>query len=232
MRKYLLLITILVAGIYSSHAQTRSISGVITNTDGTPLVGATVAVKNQNINTSTGIDGSFTLSVPAGKIVLNISFVGYKAQELTVGAKESKVDITMEVTGAQMEEVVVTGYGVIKGRTVTGAITSVTSVTLYEDIKRKIVDSMRISTTKIYPNPLRKSSLLTIEMKSKMQGNYTVLVSDIGGRHLQMDQFNVESASIQQQIRLKQPIVPGTYIVSIIDPKGKRLSSQKVIVMD
>ena len=112
MRKYLLLITILVAAIYSSLAQTRSISGVITNSDGTPLAGATVAVQNQNISTTTGTDGAFTLSVPAGKIVLNISFVGYKAQEITVGAKESKLDITMEVSGTQMQEVVVTALGV------------------------------------------------------------------------------------------------------------------------
>jgi len=211
----------------------NEITGIVTNESGEVLAGASIFIKGTEEGIATDDKGNFILStrhdVP---LTLSVSYVGHEALELSIDSKEAKYPIKIFLKEKIMEQVVVTGYGFIKGRIVTGAITSVTSVTLYEDIKRKIVDSMRISTTKIYPNPLRKSSLLTIEMKSKVQGSYTVLVSDIGGRHLQMDQFNVESASIQQQIRLKQTIVPGTYIVSIMDPKGKRLSSQKVIVMD
>ncbi len=210
------------------------ISGMVTNERGEALAGASIFIKGTEEGLSTDGNGHFILSTKHDfPLMLSVSYVGYGPLELTIDEKEAKAPLNILLKEKTMEEVVVTGYGVISGRTVvSGSVTRTTSVTLYEDVRRKIVDSLKISTTKLYPNPLRKSSLLTIEMKSKTNGNYTVLVTDIGGRQLQMEQFNVESANIQQQLRLKQTIVPGIYIVSIMDPKGKRLSSQKVTVMD
>jgi len=209
------------------------IRGKVSNERGEVLEGASIFIKGTEEGFATDHNGQFTLSTKHDfPLTLSVSYVGYETLELTVDVQEAKLPIKISLKEKTMEEVVVISYGTISCGSIMGGVTSSTNISLYEDVKRKIVDSFKFSGTKFYPNPLRKSSLLTIEMKSKMNGNYTVLVSDVGGRHLQMEQFNVESASIQQQIRLKQAIVAGTYIVSIMDPKGKRLSSQKVIVMD
>ena len=209
------------------------ITGKVTNERGEVLAGANIFIKGTEEGLTTDGDGNFILRTKRDfPLTLTVSYVGYESFELIVDEKEVKSPLKITLREKTMEEVVVISYGTISCRSVMGAVMTSTYVTLYEDVKSKIFDSLKISSTKIYPNPLRKTSLLTIEMKSKTNGNYTVLVTDIGGRHLQMEQFSVESASIQKQIRLKQSIAQGVYIVSIIDPRGKRLSSQKVIVMD
>jgi len=209
------------------------ITGKVTNERDEVLAGANVFIKGTEEGLTTDGDGNFILRTKRDfPLTLTVSYVGYESFELIVDEKEAKSPLKVTLKEKTMEEVVVISYGTISCRSVMGAVMTSTYVTLYEDVKSKIFDSLKISSTKIYPNPLRKTSLLTIEMKSKTNGNYTVLVTDIGGRHLQMEQFSVESASIQKQIRLKQSIAQGVYIVSIIDPRGKRLSSQKVIVMD
>src|SRR6516225_6460325 len=112
MRKYLLLMLILIAGCVAAFAQTRTLKGVISNKDNQPLAGATVTVQGQNISTTTNDNGNFTLTVPDGKITIVVSNVGYKIQTIPVGAKEDRLDITLELTEGQMQEVVVTALGV------------------------------------------------------------------------------------------------------------------------
>ena len=124
MRKYLLLVLILFTGFAYSLAQTRTLSGVITNTDQQPLVGATVSVQNQNISTTTGNNGDFTLTVPTGKFNLVVSHVGYKIQTIAIGAKEERIVVTMELGEGQMQEVVVTALGVKRDKRSIGYSTS------------------------------------------------------------------------------------------------------------
>ena len=68
--------------------QTKSISGTIVDSNGIPVIGANVLVKGTTNGTITDIDGNFTLTVPAGAI-LQISFIGYNSQEVTVGEQTS-----------------------------------------------------------------------------------------------------------------------------------------------
>ena len=223
--------------------QTSSeITGLVTNESGESLAGASIFIKGTKEGLATDDNGNFILSTRLDfPLTLFVSYVGFETLELTVDAKEAKSPLRVMLKEKTMEEVVVTLYSVISCRRVTmgGASTSITSYSFTDSLKdsftnltRKVGDNLGISSAKIYPNPLRKSSILTIELKNKTNGNYTVLVTDTGGRHLQMEQFSAESSSIQKQIRLKQLIVPGTYIVNIIDSRGKRLTSQKIVVMD
>jgi hypothetical protein len=76
---------------FSVLAQQRVINGIVQDAKNNPLEGATVSVKNAKKNTLTKADGKFELTVPAGKTVLNISFVGYQAKTITVGAGETNV---------------------------------------------------------------------------------------------------------------------------------------------
>src|SRR6266542_569349 len=107
MRKYLLVALVLFAGASSALAQTRTVTGVITDAQNQPLAGATVQVQNKNISTLTGVDGKFSLAVPNGKVVLRISYVGYKTQDLTIGANDSRIAVSMEAGTEEMGEVVI-----------------------------------------------------------------------------------------------------------------------------
>jgi len=126
MRKYLLLIMLLFAGISYSFSQsaTRTIKGVVSNAEDQPLQGATVQVQNSTNSTTTANDGSFTITAPTGKIVLLITYVGYKTEALDVGAKETSLSISLEPAEGQMREVVVTALGVKRDKRSIGYSTS------------------------------------------------------------------------------------------------------------
>src|SRR5947199_1165759 len=67
-----------------SYAQTRTVTGEISDSVGNPLMGATVAVKNSKVATYTDANGRFTLHLPANATTLVISYVGMQTQETTV----------------------------------------------------------------------------------------------------------------------------------------------------
>ena len=88
------------------------ITGTVTDNAGKPLPGATVNVKGSKKGVSTDANGSFTIDVKNGDVLI-ISIVGYKTREVTVGASAS-ISITLEPFSAQMTEVVVTALGIKK----------------------------------------------------------------------------------------------------------------------
>ena len=114
MRKCLLLILVLVAGSSFVLAQTRTITGVITDSQNQPLVGATVNAENRRISTVTGSDGNFSLTIPRERVTLRISYIGFKTQTVNVGAEDDHVSIAMEAEAGQLSEVVITALGIQK----------------------------------------------------------------------------------------------------------------------
>lgn len=107
-----------------SFAQTKTISGVISDQLGAPLEKATVKVKGERISTVTDANGRFQLAVPAGAKVLLISYVGAKEQEVPIEGK-STVLLTLNVAESKLNEVVVIGYGTAKRSDVSSAVSSV-----------------------------------------------------------------------------------------------------------
>jgi len=90
----------------------RSISGVVYGNDNMPLEGATVKIKKAKSGTKTNDKGSFSLPVPTGKIILEVSHVGYVTKEQTV----NKGPVNIMLTGIPLttEEVVITALGISK----------------------------------------------------------------------------------------------------------------------
>ncbi len=97
------------------------IKGKITDENGDPLPGASVAVKGKNIGVSTDIEGAFSLTVLDGSTTLVISFVGYKTLEVEIGGRQF-LDIQLETDIASLSEVVVIGYGTVKKEDLTGSV--------------------------------------------------------------------------------------------------------------
>ena len=100
------------------------ISGVITDQNGEPLIGANVQVKGTTTGTITDLDGHFTLNVPSGAL-LEISYVGFLSQEIKITEGKTDLKIQMREDSQSLDEVVVMGYGVQKKKLVTGATVQV-----------------------------------------------------------------------------------------------------------
>jgi TonB-linked SusC/RagA family outer membrane protein len=127
MRKALLFVVALTIILrYEVSAQQRAITGtVISEEDGLGLPGATVLVKGTAVGTTTDLDGSYSINVPAGSDVLIFSFVGLKTQEETIGNR-SVVNVTLTTDASQLTEVVVTAIGIEREKKALGyAVTSV-----------------------------------------------------------------------------------------------------------
>jgi TonB-linked SusC/RagA family outer membrane protein len=107
-------------------AQTRTVTGTVTDAAGAPIPGATIQLKGTNTGTVSKDDGSFSLTVPAGARTLVISAVGQTAQEVALG-NLTTIDVTL-ASGKQasLDEVIVTGYGRQKRSEYAGSAAKVT----------------------------------------------------------------------------------------------------------
>lgn len=104
-------------------AQTKEITGKVTDaTDGSPLPGVTVKVKNATISTTTGAGGDFRLNVPENATTLVFSSIGYTELELTI---TTLMTVNLTKQDRVLSEVVVVGYGETIKRSVTGSIAKI-----------------------------------------------------------------------------------------------------------
>ncbi len=124
MRKLVLLVLCMALTATQLWAQTRTITGKVTDDKGAPLSGATVSVPNSNIRTATAADGSFSINVPATARSLTVSYVGFADFSAPITATSTTVDVSL-VPSSDLEGVVVTGYGRTKRSTYSGAAAKV-----------------------------------------------------------------------------------------------------------
>lgn len=116
-------------------AQKVPVSGTVSDQTG-PVIGASVIEKGTTNGTMTDNDGHFTLTVSKGAVI-EISSIGYKTQEITVGA-QTNFTVTMSEDNEFLDEVVVVGYGSMKKSDLAGA-----SVSMKEsDLKGSIISSL------------------------------------------------------------------------------------------
>jgi TonB-linked SusC/RagA family outer membrane protein len=116
----LLLLMWLLCGIQLLWAQNK-ITGKVSDENGAPVFGATVVVKNTNVSTVTGTDGSFSITAPANS-TLQVSYVGFRTLEVPAS---SAAAIRLSQGENRLTEVVVTGYGQSSKRELTSSITKV-----------------------------------------------------------------------------------------------------------
>lgn len=101
-------------------------SGRVLDSNGEPVIGASVVEKGTGKGVITDLDGNFTLNVSSSKATLVISYIGSQTLEITASDKKLK-SITLRENNEQLDEVVVVGYGAVKKSDLTGAVASVSS---------------------------------------------------------------------------------------------------------
>jgi len=113
---FAMLIMFVAQGMYA-----QTVNGTVSSEDG-PLPGASVVVKGTGVGTTTDFDGNFTIQASTGD-VLEVSFVGFSSQEITV-AGQDQIVVFLE-TDNELEEVVVTGYGSQREKEITASVVKV-----------------------------------------------------------------------------------------------------------
>ena len=105
-------------------AQGRSVTGVVTDTQNEPLIGANVSVEGTTNGTITDLDGKFQLSNVSSNSSIKVSYIGYETQIIQAGSTTT-FSIVLQDDSETLDEVIVVGYGVQKKNDITGAMVRV-----------------------------------------------------------------------------------------------------------
>ena len=121
---------------FTAWSQSRTVTGKVTSDeDGLGLPGVNIIEKGTNNGAVTDEGGSYSISVNENGVLV-FSFVGYQTQEINVGS-QSSINIVLQADVTALSEVIVIGYGEVKKRDATGAVSSVKS----EDFNGGVISS-------------------------------------------------------------------------------------------
>lgn len=116
---------------FKSSAQKEVIGKIVNGKDNSPVVGATVTVKDSKVATQTSLDGTFKISVPNDKSILVVTAVGFETMQLSTSGRSS-LNGSMKETSTSLNEIVVTGYTAQRKKDITGSV----SVVNIKDLKQ------------------------------------------------------------------------------------------------
>jgi TonB-linked SusC/RagA family outer membrane protein len=137
MRKMLLLIASFLLLSWQLLAQTRTISGKVTDDKSIPIPNASVTIKGSSVGTTSNADGSFTLTVPDNAKTLVITAVGMASQEIAIRSRTT-FDVSLKLEDKSLQEVVIVGYS----KTTKEAFTGSAKVVSGEQLNNKNVSNI------------------------------------------------------------------------------------------
>jgi len=129
-------------GMNDSQQTGKSITGRITDQKGESLIGVNVVEAGTTNGTITDIDGNYTLKLTTTNPILNISYIGFTTQTVSVGSR-AVINVTLEEETSYLDEVVVVGYGTMRQRDLTGAISTIKAEALKAESPRSVQDLLR-----------------------------------------------------------------------------------------
>lgn len=142
--KLVYLISMLLFSFVCLQAQTRQVKGVVKDAQGETLPGVSVVIKGTINGVITDPDGNYTIAVPDQQSTLVFSFVGQTPVEIVVG-NQSTINVTFEDESVALGNVVVIGYGSVKKKDLTGAVSSITE----KDMNKAVISPDRMLAGKI-----------------------------------------------------------------------------------
>lgn len=134
--KALILCPILLFIAIVSQAQTKTITGKISDEKGNPIAGASVIVKGGKGGTTTDASGNFRLNAPAGANEVTVSYIGYTSQDVSI-TSTSDIAVSLQPSSTSLTEVIVTGYGTARRADITGSVATVKA----KDFNKGVVTS-------------------------------------------------------------------------------------------
>ncbi|WP_300599378.1 SusC/RagA family TonB-linked outer membrane protein [Niabella sp.] len=126
----------LLLAFFPAVAQTKAVTGLVTDDKNQPVAGATIEVKGMQTATISREDGTFSLNVPANAKTLQVSYVGYTRQEVAITGGTIQVSLQPS-TDQSLNEVVVIGYGTARKKDLTGSVASISA----KDFNKGVITS-------------------------------------------------------------------------------------------
>lgn len=121
--------------------QNQQVTGRVLDASGEPLIGVSIVEKgNKSNGTVTDIDGNFSLRVSKSQTVV-VSYVGYKAQEVSVAGKKN-LQITLHEDAEMLSDVVVIGYGTVKKADLAGSVAIMDSKSFKDQPVARVEDAL------------------------------------------------------------------------------------------
>ena len=108
---------------YNPSLTSNTVSGTVFDEQREPLIGASVLVPGTTVGTSTDVQGRYSVTVPNGASSLQFNYIGYKSQTRAIAG--NTMNVVMQEDNAQLDEVVVTGYGSAPSAALTGRVAGV-----------------------------------------------------------------------------------------------------------
>lgn len=161
----------------------QEISGTVTNTNGEPLLGVTVFIKNNRIGTTTNMDGDYSITANKGDTLI-FSFIGYISQQVRVNNK-STIDISLEEDVAALGEVEINaGYYNTTRRKSTGNISRVTAAEIENQPVVSPIQALqgRMAGVEVTSGGVNPGAASTIRIRGinslRTEGNYPLYIID------------------------------------------------------
>lgn len=128
------LLTFFLLATVTGFSQSKEITGkVISEIDGTPLVGVSILIKGKTIGTQTNSEGIFSLTASPNETLV-ITFTGFESREMRVG-QNNHFDIALRPSESKMDEVVIVGYGTQKRSKITGSVSKLDTKVLESGVR-------------------------------------------------------------------------------------------------
>ena len=162
-------------------AQARVVTGTVTDgMTGQPLGGAAVSISGSSQGAFSGDNGTFAVPTQAGQVTLEITYLGYRSETVTVAAGTSRVDVALQVDVLNLEEIVVTGQATgVSRRNLANAVSSVSARQLERVPAASIEQALRgkVSGANIQSNSGAPGGGMQLQLRgvSTILGNHTPL---------------------------------------------------------
>lgn len=239
-RKLVLSLIAVVSVCTLAFAQNQQISGTVVDTDGLPVIGATIMVDGTTTGTSSGVDGSFSLPAPANGTLV-VSYIGYQTQTIPV-ANRTHIDVTLESDATAIEIVQVVGYGTgSRVGTTVGSSVKVKSEELENKPTANVADALqgKVAGLQVYTSSGEPSA--TSSMRLHGVGSLTAGVSPLvvlDGVPISMEALlSLNSNDIESMTMLKDASATSIYgsraangVLYVTLKKGRRGEQAKVVV--
>lgn len=149
--------------------QQQTVKGIVKGPDGLPVIAANISQKGTNNATITDLYGNFTLNITGQHPVLVISYIGYVTTEVNVSGR-AFIEVVLQEDVEALDEVVVVGYGTMRKKDVTGAVSSVRT----EDITKNATSNV------IQAIAGKMSGVQVVQNSGTPGGDVSILIRGVG----------------------------------------------------
>lgn len=188
------------AANYGVASKWETYSGKVTDAEGNALIGVTIKLKGSGAGTVTDVNGNFSINATAGATLV-VSYLGFQTKEVVLGA-ERVLNIKLLENQSALDEVVVVGYGTVKKRDLTGAVSSVKADEIMRTPTPNVMDALqgKVSGMDIQKSSGRAGSGVEIALRGNrsIYGDNTPLyiIDGIPGDFSKLNPSDVESIDV------------------------------------